>query len=109
MIGGEGVAAKRVGGGEHEKLNPGPAGRQFARDDEAVARVVAAAGDDGDGGGRESVPHLAGDGAARPLHQLRAGDAALVDRHGVDPAHLVAGDDLHRGASEARRAASMRI
>jgi hypothetical protein len=70
---------------------------EVARRDEAVATVVAAAGDHGDrsrpcAAGRENQ---ARERFARALHEIERGDAAALDGGAVERAHLFGGDDFH--------------
>ena len=74
------------GGGEHVDLVPVLA--QQARRHEAVSAVVALAHDDPDRARPRRRRGHAGEARARPLHQVERGHALLLDRPGVDRAHL---------------------
>ena len=72
---------------EHGDLDAGV--EQLAGDDEAVAAVVALAGEDHDALGVEGQHDLAGHGRAGALHEVAAGDAEALDRRRVGRAHLL--------------------
>ena len=99
-----GVVAELVGRPEQEDLHLVAGLTQQARGDEAVAAVVALAAEDPDRApGRGDPLGLAGDGRARGLHQLQRGNAALLDRPGVDRAHAVGVEERVEPASGPRR------
>ncbi len=84
-----GVAAVVVGGARADDGDGAPGLAQQARDDEAVATVVALSTDHRDrpvGDGALDGPYDAG---ARPLHQLKPRDPLLLDRPAIDRAHLL--------------------
>ena len=87
----ERVALDSLPGPEEKGLGPRA---EPARDDEAVAPVVAAAAQhDHAAGPREALVHEPRHRRARVLHQDRPGQPDLVDRVAVGPPHLVGGQD----------------
>src|SRR5437763_676883 len=84
-----GVAADALGVAGQQDAHVAAAIAQSPRDDEAVAPVVALAADDRHRPVGVQALDLAGDRGPRVLHELHAGDAALLDRPAVGLAHLL--------------------
>ena len=86
----------RVGGEDHG--DPGAGAVQEAGDHEAVAAVVARAGEDRDplAAHRKARANRTIDRLPRPLHQRQRRDGQLVDRPPIEARHLGSGDGDHQ-------------
>ena len=96
-----GVALQTARVAEQRHRHGAPGRHQPARRDEAVAAVVAGAGDDEDRAVRHERRRGVGDRAAGGLHQRHAGRAG-GDRAAVGLGHLGGGEELVHGFSVGR-------